>query len=351
MKKTIITLIALIIIVAGFVVAYSQEWYPFSPSPEEILNRSFSKMFDLKTYHFESQVKSSAEYSQESQGLTIESMDMTIVGDGDLTDPEKIKSHLDLTVIMGMEGMDISLQLEGISLGDDKIYLRLVSLPAPISSMLAIFGLDIDSLKDQWILTELKESGVSEEEKEESKEFINKIKGIFEGKELLELKKVLEDEEINGQMNYHYLVSLDKETVQELIPDFKDILAEYSEESSLEELSLGEEEEEALNEFLNKMDERNLLDFEIWIGKKDNYIHKIEIDIGEKLSALYEEGEISRIENPVFTVDIIFSQFNEEVIIEEPVGAKTLEEIFGEATSTLNQYSPYLDESPPQSTY
>jgi hypothetical protein len=280
--------------------------------------------------------------------LAVENMDITIVGEEDLTDPEKIKSHLDLTVIMGMEGMDVSLQLEGISLGDDKIYLKLVSLPAPISSMLAVFGLDVNSLKDQWILRELEESGVSEEE---NKEFIDKIKEIFEGKELLELKEVLEDEEINGQMNYHYLVSLDKETIQELIPEFKDIVVEYSKETSLEELSLGEEEEEAFNEFLNKMDERNLLDFEIWIGKKDNYIHKIEIDIGGKLSDLYEEGEISRIENSVFIVDIIFSQFNEEVTIEEPVGAKTLEEIFGEATSTLNQYSPYLNESLPQSTY
>jgi DNA-binding Lrp family transcriptional regulator len=348
MKKTIVILIVLIVIVTGFIVAYSQEWYPFNPSPEEILNRSFSKMLGLKTCRFEGQIKSSVEYSQESQGLAVENMDITIVGEEDLTDPEKIKSHLDLTVMMGMEGMDVSLQLEGISLGDDKIYLKLVSLPAPISSMLAVFGLDVNSLKDQWILRELEESGVSEEE---NKEFIDKIKEIFEGKELLELKEVLEDEEINGQMNYHYLVSLDKETIQELIPEFKDIVVEYSKETSLEELSLGEEEEEAFNEFLNKMDERNLLDFEIWIGKKDNYIHKIEIDIGGKLSDLYEEGEISRIENSVFIVDIIFSQFNEEVTIEEPVGAKTLEEIFGEATSTLNQYSPYLNESLPQSTY
>ena len=96
------------------------------------------------------------------------------------------------------------------------------------------------------------------------------------------------DEKINGKMAYHYILSLDREKIKEIMPELLGIAMESSKKSSNGMLGTADIEKitQSIDEFLKKI---NGLNIELWIGKKDFLLYEVKIDKEIEASAL-EKG-------------------------------------------------------------
>lgn len=122
-----------------------------------------------------------------------------------------------------------------------------------------------------------------------------------------ELVKKIERLSGNGD-NHHYKIEIDKQELGNII-----INSFYQEELTGEEII-------QIKDFINQ--DLNINNFEIWIGKKDNLIYKLLIDIRiNKLQINSKEGGI----NVYYTTDI--SNHNKPISISEPQSFITPEEL------------------------
>lgn len=304
MNKLIIAIV-LILGVLGFL-AYSQGW--FSPSPEEIFSMSLKKMANQESVHTNVEMKADLVSDQGEVGLSF-NLDTDI----DSGDPEEPKTSGSFNASLAMEGTTYSLEGLLISIGGKDFYLKLETIPQiPLISMF----LDTSKLKGEWIKfsNEYVKEDIDQKESE-------RIIEIFEENNPLEFEKELSEEKINGKLSYHYLLSINREKLENLIVEINKI----NDDSVTEE-----EIQEAIDEdFLDKMED---LEAEIWIDKKEKLVRRIKVEgefemkpeesQNDQMGLGLTEGKLD------FSYEINLSDFGKEVSIEAPDEFKTLEEIF-----------------------
>jgi hypothetical protein len=315
MKKIALISIIVLIGIAGLgVLSYIQGWYPFAPSNQEILSRMFIKMGEVKTLHYDLAAKMEQVGYSSSNDLGLEGVSLRIIGDVDNSNAENPKSRADLEIGLSLEGMNMSLKGELIS-SRQKAYYKIVTIPAPISAFLGMFGLDVSKMENQWIEVDLGEiSDLSEEKIAENKKMLQEIVELFGEKEFLKIKEKFPDDKIGDKKVYHFLVSLNVEVIEDLLPDLFDILSKYNEDETFSET----DKEEFIKKFKESSEKIGKMDFELWIGTKDYLLYRFKIE--EEITT---EGETAQI-----TVNCDLSDFNQEVNIEIPENAKSIEEIF-----------------------
>ncbi len=315
MKKIALISIIVLIGIAGLgVLSYIQGWYPFALSDQEVLSRMFTKMGEVKTLHYDLAVKFEQVESSSLNSLGLEGINLRIVGDVDNSDAENPKSKADLEIRLSLQGMDMSLKAELIS-SKQKAYYKIVTIPAPITAFLGAFGLDISKMENQWIELDVGEmSDLSEEKIAESEKMLEEIAELFEEKEFLKINEKFPDDKIGDKKVYHFLVSLNVEVIEDLLPDLFDILSKYDEYGTFSEIN----KEEFIENFRESSEKIKEMDFELWVGTKDYLLYRFKME--EEITT---EGETAKI-----TVNCNLSDFDQEINIEIPENVKSIEEIF-----------------------
>jgi len=315
MKKIALISIIILISIAGLgVLSYIQGWYPFALSNQEILSRTFTKMGEVKTLHYDLTAKFEQVESSSLNNLGLEGINLKIIGDFDNRDAENPKSKADLEIRLSLQGMDMFLKGELIS-SREKAYYKIVTIPAPVTAFLEMFGLDVSKMENQWIEVDVGEmSDLSEEKITESKKMLEEIAELFRGKEFLKINEKFPDDKIGDKKVYHFLVSLNVEVIEVLLPDLLDILSEYDEDGAFSEI----DKEEFIENFRESSGKIGEMDFELWVGTKDYLLYRFKIE--EEITT---EGETAQI-----TVNCDLSDFDQEINIEVPENAKSIEEIF-----------------------
>lgn len=333
MRKIIIVPL-LIIVLAGvgffgllFTQTYDPLWNPFRPEPEEVIEVMTEKMKEVKTYRSEIYLN----FETKENGSPFQ---MAIEGDyqTNRTQLQEVKTQGEFNLVFSTEGMEFKLAGEAITIGDTS-YFKLTTLPALpfLEPYFQMLGIDIHDLKNQWIKIdpeslknwykqtfgeELTPEMEAELEKslERQRETTQKIKEFLENKKLYIVQKELADEMIDKIKVYHYQVALNREEIIELMPKLPELSRQLNQGTPI-----ASEEIEKMKEFFEKAG-----DFiaEIWIGKKDNLLYKLDFE-KEIDSRKFEETKKGKI---IIKLTVNFSEYGEPVQIEPPADFKPVEE-------------------------
>jgi len=306
--KIIIALLIILALAAGTVLAIAKIWQPwwspFRPTSEKIIEKMLLKMTDLKTFHWEA--VTNLKSSESAQEINIK-----LSGDSDLTDQQNKKSNVNFEVNAIVEGSGLNANGQIISLKDIS-YLRINTLPFPFSLFVPI---------QQWIkfdkesLEKLsgKETTTTISTEELSKKISEKIVELVKKKELYSVQKELANEAINEITCYHYLITLNKQAITNLIPDLVNIMKQYS-------LPITDEQQQSLSEAAANLAE---VPMEIWINKNNNYLSQLKISQQIDLSKL--NSEASGTVALDFTLNL--KNFNQPVTISAPQQFITIDEL------------------------
>jgi len=363
-KKIIIIIYFSVIILLSvlFSSLYTQTWdpvwNPFRLKPSAVMAEMGVEIAQVRTVHsdinFEIGIKNEEEFYIKGN----------IAGDGDNSDPENPRSAADFGLSFAAEGIEFSLAGQTKSI-EETSYFKLTTIPALpfLEPMLAMSGIDLGELKNQWIKVDeesfkeiigeeyknlprsaqqnLDSFGNEPIEKQKQKEMTKELIDLLKGKSFFKVEEELLDEEIEGVMFYHYLIFLDKEAVEKIFPQIFEITMEYTSEENETKISEKMTQEflvefsKGIDEFIEKSGEFTA---EIWINKKDKLPYKIkfekEIDISK-----FDENEEGMI---TVKLNIELSDFNQPKEIKAPETFKTLDEILIPFYLPLNEGDAFL---------
>lgn len=348
----------LVIVVIGMVAflatgIWDPSWNPFE-SPRAVIKKMTATMAEVKAVSSEGEMYFEAGSLEETARMKI---DFKV--NADEIDPENPKGEMEFNFELMSDPESFSFAFDVKIIGEI-IYLKMKDIseiPDETLYMWQEMGIDFSEFSGQWI--KIDEDSIrsfyeatgqdpakidkmikdNEEMQEKYKEISEELLELIKKRapDLLKVKKTLPDKEIDGVEVYHYLVVLDKGGVKKTIPEliettedmFFTILEEQygamvvgmfkaqwkdQKEELLEELDKG------LDEFFDKSGD---ISAELWIGKKDYYLYKVEfekfIDIKHFLPE--ESGEMT------LGLNINYSDFNQSITVEPPQEYKSLEEI------------------------
>ncbi len=264
---------------------WNPSWNPFRPSPTITLAKMAFRMKRVDAFHALGEVK------LEMENIIVSSefdLDLEKVNDNQ----SKIKGSFKIPMF--------SERVEFLTM-NDVFYLNPGPYAINIEEMTEnrfVFG-DYKWIKiDQESLDSLSDSEISKTHpilsmpEEEWEKLTEEIIKLFTERKYYEIKAELEDEEIDGEMYYHYLISLNEEEIQRMANrlDFvSEYFADYQSNTLEDEIKIGDLKD---------------LDFEVWIDQDDYYLYQIK----------YEENDGSR----SLVTKINFSDFNQEQNINPP---------------------------------
>ena len=274
-KIIIIVLMVLIIFsigAAGILLYFQGEKMPYldkivtvpflEQSPETVVRVTQKNMAGLNTAHYD--LESEITWLSDNSPLAVKSQ---IIFDG----------GLDKTVIgqlvskngIHMQDLNFLANFEIWSM-QEKIFFRISEVPA-------IPFMDLVKVENKWYEHILSDSG------DDQGQTLVKMKKVLSNSKLVNTIKRLSDEKINGQLTYHYLMELDIDNIQNLLSILP---ADIREEQKFDTSKLAGQQ------------------FEMWVGKKDNYLYR--------LGGIFESEKV--------TVNFVLniSQFDQIVGIEEP---------------------------------
>jgi hypothetical protein len=315
-------------------------WNPFRPSPEAVLAKSFKAHSDLKTIHQD--LNFSIEFENQGQPGSIAMVIKRDIDRNDINNP-KSRTFFELSISSGMGKMFFDGETR--SRGED-VYLKLTTIPLPFSMAFAVYGFNLEELRDQWIRFSPKDFGMSfgwQTLSPEKREQIDKeIQNLIFKYPIVKVKEELPDEIIGDIKVYHYLLVLDKENIKVFLSELMKIVEEHKllSTSPSQKGLFGEKEkaelDQSIDEFFDKTGE---IATEIYIGKKDYLVYQIK---GEKL---IEASETWPEETGTVKINwkISFSKFNQPMNIVAPEESKSVMELF---MSILGPYMKKKQELP-----
>lgn len=312
--KKIIFLMLLIIILAALIGTavclylriWDPLWNPFRPTPEKVIQEMILKMKDLKSFHLEADTSVVASEKEKSSNELNLSLNTKLDFDADDKSNPKFYDIFDIGVKLGSEAFSINASLSGeIKLVDKNYYFKINSLPG-LDYFLSYLKVDSEDVLNQWFKVDnSKTEEYLSEYAANRDETLSKFKDLFFKSEIYSLKQQFSDEKIGDIDVYHYKLSLD-------LNDSKvsDFLAKETKDRINPEKSIIEIKEE-IKEFADKA---GVIDFDLWIGKKDLLLYKFELEKN------IEDSE----KNIVVKISLNLSKINEPILVEAPNGAKDI---------------------------
>lgn len=302
----ILGILVLFLLFAGGVYAYQFVYL----SPEKIVARSFAKMEEVKTFGFDGKVSVVINSDEAGGGImplfSANTFSMGFNGSVDANDPDPKKQKAEMTFDFKM-GQAKLIEAQFIGLGETS-YINIQDLQGIEATFFGPQGVGLlTPLTNRWIkidkesLKELQGSAATLESPEVNPEEISKL---LEKHKPMTVSQKLPDEEVNGQSMNHYKVDIDKSKLKAFLTDMQELL--YKDD-------LGPNAKESLEEAVEKLE---MKDTEIWIGKNDNYLHKVSFGLSQKTDG----GSVG--------VDLAFTMkdFNKSLDIKAPEDAETMEE-------------------------
>lgn len=243
---------------------------------------------------------------------------------------ENKKNSTDFNLSLGIEGMELSLGAKIIGV-DKNLFLNIVSLPPYLP-----LGVDIETIKNQWLLIEPVKLGLSGKEgdlvngqivENQNQALIADLKQLVSEKSMFKIKKDLGFEMVDNENANKYLAMVDKNNFKKLFPEFVNVLMKHLPES--QQANYQQNLQQTLFEFEQNFDaiwkQLGGIEFEAWINS-NNVLKKI------KFSKEIAQSSIN--------FEVVFSDFGKDVLIEAPTDYKLIEqvlpvELLGLASSTL----------------
>jgi len=340
--KIIVGVVVILVVSSGTVagILYSRVWdplwSPFRPDPEEVMAQISSKMEGLNSLSIDSKLDIVLDAADKSQNVKIS---VSAKSDSDKNNNATGTLYFTLTGA----GQNFSITVENRSKGGTA-YTKIIDFTVPTSFMsdLKEYGVDVAIIKGQWIKIDGNEvskyleqylgtagAGMIEQNIKGQQQLQNQITQIISGKKFFLVKQELPDEEIKGEKVYHYVVGLNKEEVKKTIPEiFKSALKSMESEQQIP-IGSGLIADMMGQMIGNVLDQLGEINADIWIGKKDNLVYKVNFQKAIDLSKLVEyfigsigfteagSGAIPKM-NLAINGNIEFSNFNKPVQVEAP---------------------------------
>ncbi len=326
MIKYILGAVAGIVLLSVFLLssgAVNPSWNPFVQPPSgEVLETAISNLSKIEKMRILALANLVIESPKKITGV------LDINQAIDYSDKEQKKNLTDFNLAVGIEGMEFSIQAEMIGI-DKNLYLKIISLPSYLP-----LGVDIEILKEQWLLIDPAKLGLfgsvastsDEVKKSQDNKFLNDLKALITDKNLFKLKRNLGDG--------HYLAEVDKQTAKEVLPQIFALLYKQLPEISSSSPSSGSESyqqelQNSLNEFEQNFDAiwkaLGGLSFDVWIGDNDQTLKKIKF--------------VKEIQQNKIGLEISFTDFGKDFAIKAPDNFKPIQDVLppdllGIATST-----------------
>lgn len=325
MKAIIIMVLLGILVLGGGAFAYYRFLWM---TPEKVMAKMMENLETVKTFEYSGQADVSFTPEQKTDETSVAStlasdfyqdsgpIKLTISFNGatDANDANNQKGRLAIKIDSSQAENKMSLGLETISL-EKNVYLKFTELPD-------LGFISLGSLEEQWIKTDLKDiedntnlistdmasSSLLEEKKE-------KLEKLLTNKDLFEISAELEDESIDGNNSYHYLLNISDENQYNLIVAILGIISDEK---------VSEAEETKIKESLKKKDFSGL---DLWVSKKDYLPTKISF----KGSRKDENGKITGEIN----LSLLLKNYNQTIKIEAPESSKSFQEVF---TQVVNNF-------------
>jgi hypothetical protein len=343
-KKAIIAIVvAVLIILLGFTIALATKlwnplWNPFAPNPELVLKQAMENMFDVESMHSKIELDLGFDEPLDEE-FGIVSMEYILESDFNNSDKENTKSQTDIDMNISSPEVELLFGLK-VKTVDEILYFNIDTLPFIFNAYTAIIGIDLSSFQNKWYRFDAKELGMTIKALDFSSEktlaLEQDLKNLYFQKAFLKVLKRLPEETINKKVSYHYLLTLDKESLKQFMLSLPKTLEKHFPEGILE---AKEEEQQAMLESIDKMFEKGVPEFEIWIGKKDKLIYRInwqdsyEFEQSEKMAVKYSKNRVD------VNLGIDFSKFNEPVNIIAPEESESIIQVLQGLMSSF--YSPY----------
>lgn len=268
------------------------------PVPEEVLNKTFLSLEELKTAHYEGAFSAkgtilmpmAVNASSTNGSSTAGSYDVkvTFSGDMDRTDNDNPKVILSITpdvkIKMPPITFDITATIDSRAV-DRIVYVQLKS----ITDLMLPF--DLARFKGKWIKLESDDAqnqglSISQFNRE-------KIAAVLKETPIIKITEELKDEKIDGLKAYHYKFTVEKEVLAKLIED---------------------------KESKRQLSEMTMPAGEIWISKDDFIPVKVKFNYQMKSENI----------NGTVEGEIRLFKANEPISITAPEGALTFNELMGE---------------------
>lgn len=322
--KKILLILVIIILLSGIGILgvlstriWDPMWNPFRPAPETVFKQSISKMKNIKKYGYKtigSLALNATDQNSETANANISLNSSGIIDISDILSP-KFDSVFDLILDLSTSnpkeniGLSVSGEARGI---DNNFYFKIGKLEArgaaseDLKSYISSFG----AIKDVWAKV-TKEQVMSLFGQSQNE---NQIKAIFDNYPIWKTTEQLNDEKIKEENVYHYIIMLDKESLGKAFSEALKAVPNF-------DYFLGAVEG-VVNTFLEKIGE---VKADIWIGKKDLLVYKIDFKKAIDLKQVIETiaGNLS------LNFNLELSNHNQPVQVNIPPEAKDYEEIFG----------------------
>jgi len=320
-KGTIIAILIAIFsfLTAGGVLAYKYVWL----APERVFGRAYQKMQDVKTYAYTMNLsltyKSGEKLTDLASLLMPNVYTLTMDGEADLTDPGNIKQSGHIAIKAPLELASFDLRTIG-----EIVYVKIVKIPD-----LGIFGDQLDSYVNQWIEIDYQKlmdqfyAGESAEDlNAKVEEASTKWLELFKNYAPVKITRELDSVELHGQSMFRYEFEVDKEEIKKMVLDVQKLWGTED---------LGPNAMEKIDSTLNEIE---FTKGELYIGKRDNYIHKMKM------------GMSLNIENDTgygLDFDMEFKDHNKEFNISKPLDYKSLDELMGVYINPGSQFASARD--------
>ena len=343
--KTLIFIIVGVLILGG--IGYAGYWgYStyITTSPEKVLFKSFEKMKDVNAYAYEAvaRVKVPVDLSDLEDDpigilsgmLSGDSMEirLTMVGAADGTDEENVKNKMSLELSAGDM---FSLGAKTMSV-NNTLYFNIDRIPIIFSMFM-----DLSDIKDKWVKYDVDKPlettlDLPEFDKNKREEITEKITEILE-EDIYKIFEVREDfgveslDDVDGKV-FHYEIGFDRVNTELLLNRIKnEVDSEWKDgfDDMLEEMD---------GKFWNEVEKRS---FDVWIGKKDYYLKKVEFKtsfenpLDQASGSSQDARRISDIKQIQTGLEMYFNDANSYPISPDPVvlGVGNLKSICFSATS------------------
>jgi len=298
-----------ILLVAGAAAYY----FLVMVSPEAILAKSAERISAIKTAEYSGTIDTAPVSGSEGVlgNTQLSVTKLTFYGSFDVSDPEKVKSAVNLGVKMDTTAGSAPSATVGFVGTDGVYYLKLDNLPTLDVIDLSIFSgqwLKIDPQKIQEELRGAYPSLMSGSESNTSGELtpqqIEQVRAAIKKYRAITVTKTLGDEIISGINCRHYTYAVNKEEAKKLINEISTIIA----------AGTGAPGEAGASDWLDDFD---TIGGEVWLGKSDYLPYQASLTAAPAPSAAA---------SPV-TIRVTFQSFNKPVAIEAPAQSRPIEEV------------------------
>jgi len=353
-KAVVVGLAVFIVIIGlafgGYYVAgmyINLPWNPFWPNPETILNKSLENSLNIKTGSSDSTISLAYDNGPSQAGKAT----LYISSKQDISDIKNPKASISLQFkdvsISGLPSIDFSSAKVDLVMIGSTIYLKLSDSPIwdslnPQASQLKGVWIKIDesSLKS-FIPSEGQVSMVGSENITYDPEIIKKVQNIIVGQKIFSVTKQLADESINGKSTYHYTLKISKEKLTTFISKI------LEEQLKAGQSNLSEQEitmiqgifSATVGVFVNYIGD---IDYDVWIGKTDKIMYKSVLNKDIDLAKFSVFGDKDMAGNLKIKVEVINSDINKPITIQEPAESQNLEDLIGPARQINKIKSAFL---------